>query len=70
MNYLLDTHTFLWYVDGSPILPSKTKQLIQNAGSAKFLSIASLWEIAIKAGKDKLLLTRPFETLPEYMEVN
>jgi PIN domain nuclease of toxin-antitoxin system len=70
MNYLLDTHAFLWFVDGNPMLPLKIRKVIQNPETAKFVSIASLWEIAIKTGKDKLLLTRPFETLPEYIEVN
>jgi len=70
MNYLLDTHAFLWFVDGNPMLPLKIRKVIQNPETMKFVSIASLWEIAIKTGKDKLLLTKPFETLPEYIEVN
>ncbi len=70
MNYLLDTHAFLWYVDGNPMLPLGIRRVIKNSETAKFVSIASLWEIAIKTGKEKLALTRPFETLPEYIEVN
>jgi PIN domain nuclease of toxin-antitoxin system len=70
MSYLLDTHAFLWYVDGKSNLPLKVKEIIQNPDFKKFVSIASLWEIAIKTSKDKLILTRPFETLPEYMKVN
>ena len=46
MNYLLDTHAFLWYVDGNLMLPLKIRQVIQNPETAKFLSIVSLWEIS------------------------
>ena len=70
MSYLLDTHVFLWYIDGKPNLSVKIKKVIQNPEFVKFVSIASLWEIAIKSSKDKLILTRPFETIPEYINVN
>lgn len=70
MSYLLDTHTFLWYIDGNPRLSVKIAEIIRDPDLVKYVSIASLWEIAIKTGKDKLTLTRPFETLPEYINVN
>jgi PIN domain nuclease of toxin-antitoxin system len=70
MRYLLDTHAFLWYVDGKPNLSVKIREIIQSPDFVKFVSIASLWEIAFKTSKDKLTLTRPFETLPEYIDVN
>ena len=49
MNVLLDTHTFLWFVQDDPKLSNAARQLIENAQTYPFLSIASLWEIAIKA---------------------
>jgi PIN domain nuclease of toxin-antitoxin system len=70
MNYLLDTHVLLWYIDGNPALPVAIKTIIQGTESTKFVSIASLWEIAIKTSKGKLVLTRPFETLPDYIQAN
>ena len=70
MSYLLDTHAFLWYIDGKLNLSEKAREIIQNPDFAKFISIVSLWEIAIKSGKDKLILTRSFETLPEFINVN
>lgn len=70
MNYLLDTHAFLWFIDGNPILSAKTKKAIQNPELMKFVSIVSLWEIAIKTSKNKLILTLPFEALPEYVNAN
>jgi len=51
MNYLLDTHVLLWYIDGNPALRVAIKTIIQGTESTKFVSIASLWEIAIKTSK-------------------
>jgi len=59
MSYLLDTHVFLWYIDGNPNLSANIKEIIQDPEFVKFVSIAGLWEIAIKSSKDKLILTRP-----------
>lgn len=76
MNLLLDTHTFLWFLEGSQNLSSSAKTAIQNQNNTSFISIASIWEIAIKLGLGKLkldtgldelkseILTNGFEILP------
>jgi PIN domain nuclease of toxin-antitoxin system len=48
MRVLLDTHTFLWFIGGSSSLSPTARVLIENADNQPFLSIASLWEMAIK----------------------
>jgi PIN domain nuclease of toxin-antitoxin system len=48
MNLLLDTHAFLWFIGGDKQLPEKSVELIKNPENNCFISIASLWEIAIK----------------------
>jgi PIN domain nuclease of toxin-antitoxin system len=48
MNLLLDTHAFLWFIANDRRLSSQAQSLIQEAGNRRFLSMASLWEIAIK----------------------
>ena len=48
MNLLLDTHAFLWFVQDDPKLSKTARELIEDSASRPFLSIASLWEIAIK----------------------
>lgn len=53
MRLLLDTHIFLWAVAGSPLLKPATRRLIESADEV-FVSAASLWEIAIKAGLGKI----------------
>lgn len=50
--YLLDTHVFLWYLDGDARLSALAHTVIENGGS--FLSMASLWEMTIKQKLGKL----------------
>ncbi len=47
MKLLLDTHTFLWFIDDNPRLCVRAKSLLESDADL-LLSIASLWEIAIK----------------------
>ena len=54
MDILLDTHTFIWFFNGDEQLSSKAKRLIEDSKINKFVSIASVWEIAIKIGLGKL----------------
>ncbi len=71
MKLLLDTHTFLWFIMGNPNLSANARVLIENQANEKFLSIASLWEIAIKVSIGKLVLSAPFDTLiPQQLSVN
>ena len=49
MRVLLDTHIALWAVVGSKRLAPRARQLILAADNV-FVSVASLWEIAIKHG--------------------
>ena len=71
MKYLLDTHTLLWFLKGDKKLSAKARELIDNPRNAKFLSIASLWEIAIKVSLKKLVLDKSFERLfPEQLHFN
>ena len=59
MKLLLDSHAFLWFCQDDPLLSAAAKELIEDAGNRKLLSIASCWEIAIKAGLGKLKLGEP-----------
>ena len=52
---LLDTHTYLWFVDGNPALPQWINDKIQT-GEKVFVSIATFWEMAIKNAKGLLEL--------------
>ncbi len=59
MNLLLDTHTLLWFLRDDPNLSPAAKALILDPVNHKFVSVASIWEIAIKATRNKLGLTEP-----------
>ena len=71
MRLLLDTHSFLWFIMGSPKLGEKARALIGDAGNEKFLSAGSLWEMAIKISLGKLKIAEPFEVLiPRQIEAS
>src|SRR5437588_5686685 len=59
MRFLLDTHTFLWFIEDNAQLSTKAKTLLESEVSL-FISVASLWEIAIKISISRLTLTQPF----------
>ena len=63
MNFLLDTHTLIWFLEINPQLSSFAKTTIENDNHKIFVSIASLWEIAIKTQTGKLSLTKTLEEI-------
>ncbi len=61
MNCLLDTSAFLWYVSAHKDLSSQAKTIIADSNNSVYLSLASIWEIAIKFRAGKLeLVPQPF----------
>ena len=55
MNYLLDTHAILWFLNGEKILLSSTaKNVIEDQKHTKFVSLATVWEVGIKISIGKL----------------
>ena len=63
MKLLLDTHAFLWLVDGNPNLSSTAQAALGDPANALFLSVASVWELAIKTSRPnpQLRLSDPLE---------
>ena len=61
MKLLLDTHAFLWFIVGSPKLSKDARLFIEDLSNEKFVSVASLWEIAIKVSLGKMILTDTYE---------
>ena len=71
MRLLLDTHIFLWFIGGDERLSETARSLIEDDQNQVYLSVASLWEMAIKISLGKLSLARPYETLiPEQIDQN
>ena len=65
MNYLLDTHALIWFLNGDKDLSTKARKAIEASDAINFVSIASLWEIAIKVSLERLELKMPFQSLSE-----
>ncbi len=63
MKVIMDTHTFLWFIEGNVSLSQPAKILIENMEYQKVLSIASLWEMSIKASLKRLELKADFPTI-------
>jgi PIN domain nuclease of toxin-antitoxin system len=62
MTLLLDTHTFLWWLEGSRKLGRRARRTIGAAESAVWVSAATAWEIAIKTALGRLTLSEAPET--------
>jgi PIN domain nuclease of toxin-antitoxin system len=54
MKVLLDTCALLWFLRDDPERSEKAARLIENSDTEAFVSVASIWEIAIKASIGKL----------------
>jgi PIN domain nuclease of toxin-antitoxin system len=65
MRLLLDTHSFLWFLEANPRLSAKAQSLIHDGANEVYLSVASLWEIAIKISLGKFQLAVPFREFAE-----
>lgn len=48
MNYLLDTHVFLWSILTSKQISSAAKKILTDPELPKYVSVISFWEIALK----------------------
>jgi PIN domain nuclease of toxin-antitoxin system len=65
---LLDTHAFIWFISGDERLSRPVRALLGDRENEIVISVASLWEIAIKHSLGKLTLERPFaEFIPEQL---
>ena len=69
MALLLDTQAFLWWVAGDPRLSKRAARAI--TGTECLLSVASCWEMAIKASLGKLTVPGAVDRfVQEQLEVN
>lgn len=51
MRYLLDTHLFIWLMEDSRKISPEVKLLLKNSANQVFVSVVTVWEIAIKKSK-------------------
>lgn len=70
-SYPTGKHVFLWFINGDTRLSQTVRKAIEDEENEVLLSIASVWEIAIKTNVGKLGLTKPFaELIPEQIVEN
>lgn len=61
MRLLLDTHTLLWALGEPGLLAPDAREAITDPANEVFVSAASAWEMAIKAGLGKLRVPHDLE---------
>ncbi len=62
MRALIDAHVFLWWVLDHPELSDACRDVLVEGSNEVFLSVATAYEIAYKAGQGRLTLPEPPET--------
>ncbi|MBV9679128.1 MAG: type II toxin-antitoxin system VapC family toxin [Acidobacteriaceae bacterium] len=68
--YLLDTHSFLWFLWDDPKLFARVRRAIQE-DTPCYVSMCSLWEISIKVSLNKLTLPGPYRPyIPQQLQIN
>jgi PIN domain nuclease of toxin-antitoxin system len=71
VKLLLDTHAFLWWVEGTPKLGRRAGAAVANLDNEVFFSVASCRELAMKLGLGKLRLTQRLDRfIPEHLTRN
>jgi PIN domain nuclease of toxin-antitoxin system len=71
MKLILDTHSFLYFIEGNSMLSADARALIEDSGNEKWISVASLWEMAIKVSLGKLELADTFDAIiPRQIMIN
>jgi len=70
MDLLLDTHSLIWFLNGDEKLSDKVKIAIEDSNNSKIVSIASIWEIAIKISLDKFRFPKGFKHFLDMVEEN
>jgi PIN domain nuclease of toxin-antitoxin system len=70
MPDLIDTHTFIWFVQDSDELSSKARSLIESPMVDILISIGSICKMSIKTAIGKLSLDGGFERASADLEFN
>ncbi|TRW90242.1 type II toxin-antitoxin system VapC family toxin [Candidatus Methylobacter oryzae] len=68
MRYLLDTHSLIWFLEGDNRLSVTAKDIFNDDNADIYLSIVSLWEMAIKISLGKLKLSQSLEQVIDTLE--
>lgn len=70
MNYLIDTHILIWFIEGNERLSQQAQALIANPANDIYVSQGSLWEMTIKISIGQLSLSIPLSELEVFLSNN
>lgn len=70
MKFLIDTHVFIWFMEGNPSFSPTAKSVMLDKTNEIFISIASLWEISIKNSIGKLPLSTKYREISDVLYDN
>ncbi len=60
MKLLIDTHTLFWSVEVPTRISGTAMGVMSLPANERFLSAATIWELAIKVGQGKIGLSLPY----------
>lgn len=63
MRLLLDSHVFIWFVEGNPRISQRARDAVRDSAEEVWVSYASIWELTIKLAVSRLLLPDPPEVM-------
>ncbi len=63
MKILLDTHVYIWFAEGDRRLGKTLETELESPENQLFLSIVSIWEMAIKIQLNKLNLAKDLKQI-------
>jgi PIN domain nuclease of toxin-antitoxin system len=61
VRLLLDTHVALWFFEDPALLAGDARDAIEDSRNPAFVSAASVWEWALKAGAGRISMTIPLD---------
>ena len=70
MKLLLDTHTFIWMDSDPGRLSVTAAAALRDPANEVWLSVVSVWEMAIKADLGKLVLRQPLDQIVRDQQAN
>jgi PIN domain nuclease of toxin-antitoxin system len=70
MKLLLDTHSFIWWDSDPGRLSAPALAAIRDPANEVWLSVASVWEMVIKAQLGKLTLRLPLGNIVSQQQAN
>ncbi len=64
-RFILDTHVLLWWLEDSPQLGNRCKEIISDQRNQIYVSAATTWEISIKMSLGKLEAPEDMDSVVE-----